>query len=557
MKWTFVVLSWLMFGALALGQLTGSWTVGVTLEPLSCVGDLLDLSTKFGIVFETCGVKLGMTSVFDDEVGFSSLVFSAKGTIGFVNVSSSMSFLPADLVSIQVSYTNPQTFSGTAKFDTTSVTVPAYKTFSSVTETKSYEPAFDEWQVDLSFEFAGLTTGLFFYLEGNDDGYKTNDIWVWDGTTLVQTVSMPVVNPNCLTTKGAGWKLTFSTTFNGCSLVSYTYFNLSEYDAYWSVDPRYGLNLGKRGIYAIASEGCGAGFSEEYLWLKGLSLCCGVTLDAALKMTCSGFSYLRFLVKNLPFPCCGIVMDLGVSFGLTSKSVLTAFRIADITGCVGVDLDVVSSDSTITDLRVKSVEVSCSFGDCLSFSAKTALYRDTAGLFSLKTINECDEYHFFIPAVCFDKTEAVEAQNGQGLYTEVDVPKYKWLAWERYIITACGAGCCGGQWKLTVGTYFGSRYILDSWGYKYMDAEKDVLTYIWKRTATSTEPTISTPTTTNSVNTGSVYVLDPNAPKTLFNWMATEASLSLPLTSNLSLNVGTLVSVLGFQSFTLGFSMTF
>jgi len=536
-----------LFGFAGLAQITGSWSTSLTFNFLEDFDEFITLSSEFVLDYTVEGLTLGMDAEFDGDVGFSGLDFTASGAIGPLTIESTMSFVPNYVTGYDYTYTGEliQTES-----------LPWSKRYEVVTVAKTFEPRFDEWTVDVSLEFGGLTFGTYFFLEALDDGYETDDIWYYDGNSLVQTVSHAVVNPNCLTTIGSGWKFTVSGTVNGVTVTSYTYFNLLELDARWSTNPKYGLNLGKRGIFYIPNAGCTVGFYEEYLMVEGLSLCCGTTVDAALKVTCSGFDYLKFLVKDIPFPCCGIDLDLGVRFGLIEKSVSFVFDVADLENCLGIDLDLVTDGSAVSGIRVKSIDINCEFAECLSFSATTVLYKDTAGLFSLKTLTSDEEYHFFVPAYCFSTTEAVEKSDKKGLWTEVDVPLYKWMAWESFTVELCGPACCGEEYEVEITTYFGNKWELKAWGFKYADGEKDILEGTWQASGYTGAPTISDPTKANTLATGSVYV--EQDPSSLFNWMATEASLSLPLIGDvLSLDLGAFISVRGFESFDFGFTFEF
>jgi len=550
-----------LFGFAGLAQIEGSWSTSLTFNFLEDFDEFITLSSEFALDYVVGGLTLGLDAEFDGDVGFSGLDFTASGAIGPLNIESTMSFVPNYVTDYEYDFAQtPSVTLGVASIKTTAgatqtASVPIYKTYTTdPTVTKAFDAKFDEWTVDVSLEFGGLTFGTYFFLEGLDDSYSYNDVWYWDGTDYEQTKS--TTEGNCLTTTGSGWKFTVSGTVDGVTVTSYTYFNLSESDAYWSTNPKYGLNLGKRGVYSIASAGCEVGFSEEYLMVEGLSLCCGTTVDAALKVTCSGFDYLRFLVKDIPFVCCGIDLDLGVEFGLTSKSVSLLVDVGDLENCLGVDLDVVTDGSAVSGIRVKSIDVNCELAECLSFSATTVLYKDTAGAFSLKTLTSDEKYHFFVPDTCGHNTptgdQPVEASTGEGYYTETDVAKYKWMAWESFTVELCGPACCGGQYEVEVTTYFGNKYELKGWGYVYKDASGDTQSYTWGTLTTA--PT--TPSTGPDYNTSSEY--EAQTSTALFNWMATEASFSMPLIGDtLSLDLGAFISVRGFESFDFGFTFEF
>jgi len=505
-----------LFGFAGLAQISGSWETSLTFNFLEDFDDFITLSSDFALDYVVWGLTLGLDAEFDGDVGFSGLDFTASGAIGPINIESTMSVVPNYVTDYAYTFENcrVRVIQG----------IPVGKTYDSVAVTKTFAAKFDEWTVDVSLEFGGVTLGSYFFLESLDDSYSYNDVWYWDGTDYEQTKS--TTEGNCLTTTGSGWKFTVSGTVDGVTVTSYTYFNLSESDAYWSTNPKYGLNLGKRGVYSIASAGCGMGFSEEYLMVEGLSLCCGTTVDAALKVTCSGFSYLRFLVKDIPFVCCGIDLDLGVSFGLTSKSVSFVFDVGDLDDCLGIDLEVTTSGSAVTGIRVKSIDINCELAECLSFSATTVLYKDTAGAFSLKTLTSDEKYHFLVPDICGHNAstgeQPVEASTGVGYYTEVDVPLYKWMAWESFTVELCGPACCGDEYEVEITTYFGDKYELKGWGYVYKDYSGDTQSYTWGTLTTA--PT--TPSTGPDYNTSSDYLAQTST--ALFNWMATEASFSLP-----------------------------
>ena len=546
-----------LFGFAGLAQLSGSWSSEITFNFLKDFDEFIDLSSDFALDYTVGGLTLGLEMEFDRVDGFRAFDFTASGSISVFTIESTMSFVPSYVT--DYAYTFDGLAVQTASNGSGNV-IPFEKTYNDVTVVKTRDPKFDEWTVDISLNFGGVDMGVYFYLEGLDDAYSYDDVWYWDGSTPVQTKS--TTEGDCLTTTGSGWKFTLSGEVNGVTVTSYTYFNLYEYDARWATTYKgvYYLDLGKRGIYKIPSSGCTMGFSEEYLLLEGLSLCCGTTVDAALKITCSGFSYLRFLIKDIAFPCCGIDLDVGISFGLTSKSVALKFDIGDLEDCIALDFDIVEDGSTVGGIRVKSVSVNCEFADCLSFSATTVLYKDSHFYYSLKTLYSDEKRHFFVPDVCGHcdpvTDQPVEATTGVGYYTEIDKAKYRWDAWESFSVSVCGPACCGGEYELEVTTYFGDKYELSGFGYEYIDASGDTMGVYWG-TVDANDVTDPKSGYGAYYNSKTEYTKVTTA-KSLFNWMATEASLSLPLVGDsLSLDLGVLVSVRGFESLDVGISFEF
>lgn len=166
---------------------------------------------------------------------------------------------------------------------------------------------------------------------------------------------------------------------------------------------------------------CSSGieFYDAVIGVSGIGLCCGISLDAELAFAKEeGFQYLKFTGINIPL-CCGVSLDVGVKFTTSGKELDTKFKFAGFAdACFKVWGDALGEPPAWTGLTIYAYKISCSLGDCSSFTVVTA----------------------FDPAWYNDNVENVfKTTEGE----------FEYMA-----LTLCGPGCCGGQYKVTLYTYF-------------------------------------------------------------------------------------------------------
>jgi len=173
----------------------------------------------------------------------------------------------------------------------------------------------------------------------------------------------------------------------------------------------------------------GTAFNDLTVTLTGLSLCCGVTYDAALYFTKAGFGYVSFTAKNFAAICCGISFDLSVKFTVDAKTVVVTPKFAGFgEACFVVYGNVESSGGTGSDLflnaiRIDGFKISCTIADCNYIEFVTFLSPDKAGLYldpNPFNTEDCGEFEYI----------------GFG---------------------TCGSACCGGQYTVDMKIFFGTK----------------------------------------------------------------------------------------------------
>ena len=157
-------------------------------------------------------------------------------------------------------------------------------------------------------------------------------------------------------------------------------------------------------------------FKDALVSMKDIGFCCGVTYDVAFSFSkANGFEYVKFSAKNL-FPiCCGISFDISIKFTTDYKEVSIKPVLAKIgDACFTLYADLDWSDNAIGALEVYGWKIKCELGDCNYIEFLTALdpsYKAFSGLFK-----------------------------GE----EFEYVKFGF----------CGAGCCGGTYKVDLAIYF-------------------------------------------------------------------------------------------------------
>jgi hypothetical protein len=163
----------------------------------------------------------------------------------------------------------------------------------------------------------------------------------------------------------------------------------------------------------------GTEFYSAKITLKGLGLCCGISLDAELYFTkADGFKYLSFSGIEIPL-CCGVSLTAGVKFETNAKTVTTGFKFAGFgDACFTVYADAITEDSAWLGIEVYGWKIKCSLGDCNYVEFLTAL-----------------DPEYFVD------NNIVAFQGGEFEYIKLGF---------------CGAGCCGGKYTVDISVFFKS-----------------------------------------------------------------------------------------------------
>jgi len=170
----------------------------------------------------------------------------------------------------------------------------------------------------------------------------------------------------------------------------------------------------------------GTEFYSAKITLKGLGLCCGISLDAELYFTkADGFKYLSFSGIEIPL-CCGVSLTAGVTFTTSGKQLTTGLKwggVADTCFTVygdaigGKDGEIVTENPTEwLGIEIYGWKIRCSLGDCNYVEFLTALEPD-ADVFSGIFAPNSNEFEYMK-------------------------------------LGFCGAGCCGGKYTVDLSVYF-------------------------------------------------------------------------------------------------------
>ncbi len=160
----------------------------------------------------------------------------------------------------------------------------------------------------------------------------------------------------------------------------------------------------------------GTEFYDATISLSGIGLCCGVTYDAELSFTKAGFEYAKFSVDNLFDLCCGISFGASVKFTTTSKELTVTPSWAGIEGCVEVYGDLDADEHGVYGWTLYGWKIGCEFSDCNKLTIVTALDPDWYNA-NIENVFEDEEFEYF---------------------------KFEF----------CGSACCGGNWSLSLQTFF-------------------------------------------------------------------------------------------------------
>jgi hypothetical protein len=181
------------------------------------------------------------------------------------------------------------------------------------------------------------------------------------------------------------------------------------------VDP-----LAVKVIFADCCEGIE--FYKSIITLKGLGICCGVSLDAELSfLKEKGFDYLKLSGIEIPL-CCGVSLTATVTFTVDAKVVETGLKFAGIgDACFTVYGDAIKTDNAWTGIDIYGWKIKCALGDC--------------------------NYVEFLTALNVDAIERILGDIFLAACGEYEYVKMGF----------CGPGCCGGKYTVDLSIYFGSQ----------------------------------------------------------------------------------------------------
>ena len=582
----------ILFGFAGLAQFSGSWDLTLTILPSP-----LSLESTFTLEYTYANWVFSSTSDFKDT-GFTSLLFSASGTLGPVSIESEMEFLPqASITWTYYELETPQTPSCPLK-TTVWYWDPNAGTTGAWVDTAVTFPVMNYWETTLSLSFAGLEAELLMYQKGFDEFFGES-WWYYDVSPLDDGAG----DPEYVTTRtkrtsgtpsfdeydydcwsyvntGTGWRVKVGGELNGVTLTSYTYFNLTET---LDMDTDEGCpQLELKGDYAIAEYGeCGVGFTSELITFEGFSICCGATLNAALSIGCTGFDYLFVYVENVPvFSWMNI--SPWVKFTIDKKEFGFCATPVTAGGCITVspvfqmeeDKSHNQIDNKIGGVIIKEISLTCEFSECSSFSATTVLYDlKKNGLLEIDGASVPVRFDIWttddgssilvgsgVPVVDVTKEPApaasITVDNTEYTYETslyVCEPIVKYIAWEKFSFSFCGPGCCGGNYEISIDTYFGKKYTL-AW-----EVKPPFPIEVKVETEEGEEPL---PHPGKPIEKQQCLKLDYTLAAeeqlgTLFGWMETDVSASVPISADIKLTLDLNVSFQKIEKLGIGFSFQF
>jgi hypothetical protein len=176
-------------------------------------------------------------------------------------------------------------------------------------------------------------------------------------------------------------------------------------------------------VKVIFADCCtGIEFYKSIITLKGLGICCGVSLDAELSfLKEKGFDYLKLSGIEIPL-CCGVSLTATITFTVDAKSLETGLKFAGLgDACFTVYGDAIKSGNAWTGIDIYGWKIKCALGDCNYVEFLTAL-----------------------------NPSAIEDILGDIFYDPCGEYEYVKMGF-------CGAGCCGGKYTVDLSIYFGSN----------------------------------------------------------------------------------------------------
>jgi|GEM_PF-5508436 len=537
-----------------------------------------DFSFSITVEYSLNGCNFGLAPTFTRDA-FEELELFAFGRVGGFVIDSAIKFDPHIVKTVLYEFPSGTSYQTQSVVGVTSSgTVAAWAqpiwNCLTLTETNTFAVAFSSLEASAETFLSGLNFRSLFYLKG-DDFEEITAFGKWSygqpytdwAAFVIQTGSYTAIP--CPPRRGAGWKFTASGMFCNILLTSRTYINLEEYTYNELMAKDYEktyladeLKMG--GVYYLPVETCCPYFTRNYTTFEGLSLGC-VTFDAGLSFDCSaGFKWLKILLTDIKISP-NLSYDALLEFGFNqtgSYKLLTIepkLRLGPAR-CLTFYLDLDSDPAYFLDaLKVNGFSMSYTWNG-VTFTGATSfnpVYESLGGYYLAEDVASPTTYGFFVPETLFPKT-AFDVTTGVGYYKQVCLPEEYYNIWEMFVLEGQGDACCGSTYNWVIKTYFGDRWlmIVDSFWFWYKDEDGNSYQYNPGTPVTRTEPAVrgSAPPycEDDAVTYGVGYYDAPE--NTLFGWVKTEASLTLPLWANLSLSFGTAFDVYGRRQFELGFS---
>jgi len=565
-------------GFAAFGELTGTWETTLEISPMASAFD--DFVTSIGSDLEVAFITGDWTFSSESSfglTGYNDQVFEVAGILGAFTLSAELDFDP-QRVTVWTCPTIAELGITTPLTQTPSATI-CETLCDAECDATTWVPAFESFEAELGVSIAGVDFGVFFLLDqSNYNVQYVNKIFKLDGTPGTY---WDVTSYN----NGAGWKFSISGSIGGMTVTSYTYFNLSEYNARSTFCPE----IGKRGVFVIPTAGCDVGFYEEFVMIEGLTFGCA-SIDAELSITCSGFDHVKFVVSDISIGGWA-TFDFGIIFTTTSKTIdlclgLDAYDFDCLTVEIGFgDLGYVygSGPLDITNITIHGVGFSYSWNG-VTFTSYTEFdvysqlfspYLGYRGIHDWSYLNGDEEDCFLVPfggvatitladpADCCDEdptsADCTYWNVADEYYQLVCVPLQRYKLWEMFEIELDADSCCGGVFGATVTTYFGDLQELSYFGYAVIpDGSTTAGATTWllgSGTAYSTAAGyyVSSAVCYDTVMSKYGYA-DVSGASQLFNWAVTEVDMELGIGSNITLDLGASISQFGWESLSFGFT---
>jgi len=561
-----------------------SGNVQATLELRPSMSSFQQLVANFNstltFAYSFSGWTFGSLSTYNLH-GFAQQQFSATGFLGALTIDSTLKFnaqIPTTVVYGASCPACVQTASVTSVSSSGSPTLWTNSIWPCIAQDPAidYTVAFSSWLLRAQTSLFGAHMEGLFYLKGDDfaatttvgkwihgDPYKVCDPSGCDVAT--QTGSYTATS--CLPLYGSGWKFTLSGMIGQALLTSRTYFNLEEY-SYNDLMARANLKTSiadtfKMGesyyLPKLTGQTCNVAFTREFLTLEGLSFGCA-TIDTGLNMTCDGFGWLKVLAKGIAVSPL-LDFDALLTFQTQSKSItiepqLNLGNNMCFTFHAAWNWD--PSTPSVVGFTLNGISFSYTL-DNLTFTSATSFnptYESLGGYYIADHVSSPTSYAFYVP----DTNLPFNHSDGTGYYVPVCFPNDYYLIWEKASVQGRWDGCCGGTLQWTINTYFGSHQelIANSFWFWYADESGDSYQYNTS-VAGQYGASVAPPAVLGSakpyceddaVSYGVAYY---NAgPDTLLGWVRTDASLSLPIGSSITMRCGLAVDAYGWQSLRLG-----
>lgn len=297
-----------------------------------------------------------------------------------------------------------------------------------------------KWTVDLGLMPAGLNS-MTLTLNYTDFGFTFTSYSKFTNVWVEQTIgakgalgpfsidAVMAFDPTTTSYKNA--TLTTSLDFAGLTLGLKVYHDAKQTVSTQCTDlpnMQYTLTAKVDPIAAtlVFTDCCtGIFFDNMKITLKGIGLCCGISLDAEFAFSkANGFEYLSLSGIEIPL-CCGVSIAPKITFRTGAKEVTTDLKFAGFgDACFTVFADAMGNPEDNPyqwlGIEIYGWKIKCTLGDCNYVEFLTLLKSEFA-----------DEAGVEFPDSIADG------------------------AYEYMKLGFCGAGCCGGQYNVTLTIYWG------------------------------------------------------------------------------------------------------